>query len=68
MGTLEAVAFDPDGFYVFWRERGELFLSREEAEGWAKRREHHYPEGWRVFCHALPPASSLTQLLRERCP
>ena len=59
----EAFAADSEGFCRFWRPSGDAFLSREKAEAWAKRREHHYPDGWRVFCYALPKESALTPLL-----
>lgn len=62
----EAFELDSESFYEFYRPSGDAFLSREKAESWAKRREHHYPEGWRVFCYALPKESKLTEILRNQ--
>lgn len=62
--ATEALSEDSESFYAFWRGSGDAFLSREAAEAWATRRDYHYPEGWRVFCYALPRESKLTPLLR----
>lgn len=62
--ALEILEEDSEQCLVSWRGTGAAFLSREKASSWAKRRGYHYPEGYRVFCYALPLESQLTALLR----
>jgi len=62
----EILKEDSEQCLVSWLGSGNAFLSRAAATGWAKRRDHRYPEGWRVFCYALPLESALTQILRDQ--
>jgi len=50
--------------YVEWRTET-VFLTRDEAEAWAKRREYRWPK-WRVYC--IPCDGELAKILNAHEP
>ena len=44
-------------------ETERVFLTREEANTYARARDYNYPSGWRVY--ALPAEGELVKLLRK---
>jgi hypothetical protein len=50
--------------YIEWRTET-VFLTREEAEAWAKRREYRWPM-WKVYC--IPCDGELAKILNAHEP
>lgn len=48
---------------VTWWETESVWLSREEAEDYGRRRAYNYRDGWRVFC--VCAEGRLGELLQE---
>lgn len=45
-----------------WRTES-VWLTRDEAEDWAKRHEYRWPSGWRVYC--VCSEGKLAKLLKD---